>query len=560
MKMKIIFLILGSILAVNDVRATDNEAFIQAISSANYAKVKMMIAEGAEVNAEANGRWPLETAVFNGNIALASLLLDSGAVVDQKGNLGATPLATAAGMFGQLAMVKLLVEKGANVNAEDNFGETPLSAASRNENSAIVSYLVKNGARAISQKCNSALFNASHEGMLRNVKILLSNFKEIINFKNKNGDTALLNAAKGGRFQVYKYLLSQGAVSSIADRDGNNLLINAVKGGNYWIVQDLLNRGLDPNYRNINGETALMHAAFSGNVAILQLLLNRGATVNVTGRSSHDTALHPAIIGQQSDLRTLWRLVPQANLEYRRLGMLVSLNHNKLEASKIFYSYLNRADRAEYRQKAIMIAAEKGYLTLLKYYADQGGNLTAQDSEGNTPLMLAARFGNFETLKYLVQKNVPLETKDKGSRTASTLAAEFYELGILKSLKAKGADLNVLDQKNQTILMRVVGTFAPPYHSRFKRELMVAYLIKENNIDAQDSAGETALMKAIRGQNELMVRQLIEACANQRIENKQFLSAASVAHHYAPTMVKYLYPPANPVCRKVPAILASKGR
>ncbi|MEK6625925.1 MAG: ankyrin repeat domain-containing protein, partial [Bdellovibrionota bacterium] len=319
--------------------------------------------------------------------------------------------------------------------------------------------------------------------------------------------------------------------------------IKAVKGGNYGIVQDLLNRGFDPNYRNKNGETALMSAAFFGNVAIAQLLISRGASVNVTGNASTENAIYWAIIGRRPDLRMLELLVRYANVQYRQQGMIEALVLNKLEASKIFDFYLKGADRKEYRQKAIMIAAERGHLTLMKHYAALVASLNAQNPDGVTPLMLAAKNGNVETAKYLLQNNVSLASWDKEGRTAATYAAEAFELELLQTLKKMGVDLNIRDIKKQTLLMRVAGAPHPFIYLKPKQKRMLDYLIRENNIDAEDSAGETALMKAIRGLSPAIIRQLIEACAERDITRLGFL-----AFKYAPSMERYLYPATNPTC------------
>jgi len=541
------------LMAFNPIFGAGQEDFIAAISGEKYDLVKKMIEEGMNVNTDTNGRWPIHTAVFSGNVAMTKLLLDNGAKVDQRDNLDATPLITATGMFGKLAMVKLLVERGADINSHDSFGETPMLNAAGNENYALVKYLLQKGARVITSQCDSAISRAAARGMLKNVKIIVSQFRQIIDHKNKKGESALHSAVESGNYHTYRYLLSQGAKSTFVDNDGNNLLITAVLGGSYSIVQDLLRKGFNPNFQNNQGETALMKATFSGNFSLVQLLIEHGASVNIRGKSSVDTAIYWAIIGRTTNVRMLRLLAKHANNENRKNAILIALHHNKPEASKIFFRYLDNADRAKFRHEAVMLSARLGYLAQLKSYSF-GANLNATNEEGNTPLMLAAKHGNIETLKYLISKKVKLESRDNLGRSAATLAAQAYELDILKALKMSGATLNSLDNKKQTILMQVVGIFAPSFHLRAKGKLMLEYLIRENNINAQDEAGESALMKAVRANNVSMVRQLIEACASLTLENKQSLDVKAVAYHDAPTMTEHLYPPSNPACRSGTAV------
>ena len=142
-----------------------------------------------------------------------------------------------------------------------------------------------------------------------------------------------------------------------------------------------------------------------------------------------------------------------------------------------------------------------------------------------------------------MQNNVPLTFRDKEGRTAATYAAEAFELELLQTFKKKGVDLNILDNKKQTLLMRVAGAPHPFIYLKPKQKRMLEYLMRENNIDARDSADETALMKAARGLNPAIIRQLIEACAERDITRLGFL-----AFKHAPSMERYLYSATNPAC------------
>ena len=109
------------------VNANDNSSKPSSLTAANDMEmVKLLIANGADVNAKANNDWtPLYRVVSK---EMANLLIEKGADVNAKDSSGETPLHVAIN-HGAKAVVEVLITKGANVNAKNNQGETPLEFA-----------------------------------------------------------------------------------------------------------------------------------------------------------------------------------------------------------------------------------------------------------------------------------------------------------------------------------------------------------------------------------------------------------------------------------------------
>lgn len=86
-------------------------------------------------------------AFFNGNVDLASTLLEAGAEVDAvaRNNQQVTPLHSAAA-HRHNAIIRLLLERGANVNARQQDGETPLMEAAQNGETELVDLFLAQGA------------------------------------------------------------------------------------------------------------------------------------------------------------------------------------------------------------------------------------------------------------------------------------------------------------------------------------------------------------------------------------------------------------------------------
>ncbi len=93
------------------------------------------------------GKSPLPDAAYRGHLDLVNILLDHGADINAKDELGFTALARATSFQNHPEIAKLLIERGAEVNTHDKFGRTPLHGALEYGNIDSVSLLRKQSAK-----------------------------------------------------------------------------------------------------------------------------------------------------------------------------------------------------------------------------------------------------------------------------------------------------------------------------------------------------------------------------------------------------------------------------
>lgn len=124
-----------------------NEAFVTAASKGSNAKLKKILAEGANINGHIGkyGETALMLAVRNGHTDTVELLINKGADIEAKDEDGQTPLMFEAA-WGDIETVKLLIDKGAAIEARDDDGNTPLMQAAKQYRTEIVKLLLKKGA------------------------------------------------------------------------------------------------------------------------------------------------------------------------------------------------------------------------------------------------------------------------------------------------------------------------------------------------------------------------------------------------------------------------------
>ena len=146
--------------------AADTPALFDAIRAADTAYIKAHVTKPELEARDRRGSTPLMHAAAFGNLNTLKLLLDAGADVRARNNMGATALLWAA---ADPERARLLIEHGADVTAVSKQGRTPLmAAAARKGGSAIVGLLLSKGADVHAKDVigNTALTLAARAGDL----------------------------------------------------------------------------------------------------------------------------------------------------------------------------------------------------------------------------------------------------------------------------------------------------------------------------------------------------------------------------------------------------------
>lgn len=125
---------------------------------------------------------------------------------------------------------------------------------------------------------------ACFSGDLVRVRNILSQGQEDINGKagNSLGKTPLMQAAHGGRKEVFDFLVSEGADISLLDNYGFNILHWACRGGSVEMVKYILSlNGMDVNTTGTDGTTPVASAAWMGHKDVVDFLVGEGADVTL---------------------------------------------------------------------------------------------------------------------------------------------------------------------------------------------------------------------------------------------------------------------------------------
>lgn len=180
-------------------------------------------------------------AIRRNNFALVKELAENGADINARciGRYTTYPIIAAAGK-GTVQMVKYLVDKGADLSVTNSTEHriNALDAANICGHYNVVLFLVAKGMKINERN----LLIASKKGYLKLVKYYVSKGLNV-NFKSRWGTTPLSLAASNGHFNVVKFLVSKGADVHARDNNGKSILSYALETKNPRIINFLKSKG-----------------------------------------------------------------------------------------------------------------------------------------------------------------------------------------------------------------------------------------------------------------------------------------------------------------------------
>ena len=203
-----------------------------------------------------------------------------------------TPL-LAACRFGHSQVARRLVDMGADLDANDVLGDSSLIHASRCGHLGTVNMLGKANHDAANIKGETALIVAvSSERENSSAiagKLILGGCD--VNVQDASGTSALMIAARLGKYRMVKRLCNAGADVEAADRHKRTAMHHAARYGHQLVCVALVDNISDVDVRDRNGWTPLMYASRWNRTSVAEYLIDQGALVNVRERKEGKSAL-----------------------------------------------------------------------------------------------------------------------------------------------------------------------------------------------------------------------------------------------------------------------------
>ena len=268
--------------------------------SGDLNRVQELIRSGEDVNDPRRGISLLMVAIGKGFKEIALALLEAGADVHAKNNVGQLPIHWACSE-GLEEVVQSIIDRGSPVSGRDSLGNSPLMCAWHD--TGISTRLLRAGAscKGLSEwELNDLFFRVCNECDLLAVQTLLKNGCCTSTLSKEKKEALLRCACHEGDVFVVQALLKNGCnVSILSSKERNKLLIHACYLGHIYIAEALIADGCHVNCVNSDGCTPLMIVAHEGYEELVRALILAGADLNMQSTNGN-TALHFAAISNHT--------------------------------------------------------------------------------------------------------------------------------------------------------------------------------------------------------------------------------------------------------------------
>ncbi len=406
-----------------------------------------------------------------------SRLLKFGAPTDQLNSSGTTALLSAI-YSDSVSAAELLIKAKANVDLDVD-GTTPKKLADAIGSPEIRALLVDG------KKFNRAdmLRRAAREGDEDKVK-------ELLKAGVKGGDadasgyTALLDAVISNSEGVVNILLEAGASPRAQSKDGMTPAAAAAMSGNIKIMEALIDSGIDVNGA-LRGVNLLTIAIVSNHMDTVDVLLDNGAKATQENEDGSTPALIADNLGYKALAGRLGGVKMPASAKNIKLAKAI-MSGDYSEFEKALRDSVDLNQTGPDGVPALLIAAAKGELKMVRALLSEGANVTATAPDGSNVIHAA------------------LSGDDKGTATKISLQALTYAND--KSRKTLTRLLHEQYSSNRSAYVQLISSMGPgnTYFFDFLKKINV-----DLQINRKDPDGITPVIAAVLSQNTTAVEEFV---------------------------------------------------
>lgn len=384
-------------------------------------------------------------------------------------------------LFTAIQTVDSLAEYGLtgsllDVNTPDAALTPPLVLAASLGKATIVKELLNMGAdiNAKDKDSDTALLQATKRGYSAVITELLSNPRRLpdLEAKTPTGYTALHYSIMLRKIDIAQQLLVASANTEGQDVNGRTPLLLAAIFNIPLLVLELLQRGANIEHADMNGETALVQAVNKGHKDIIKLLVEKKANASHLAKNGNTPLLVALSKKDLSLLTLLLSTNPDVNVPCGDKIKLTYLTFASTMEGPFVRLFLEKGANPNQTilnptggESPLSIASKMNFHGTVDLLIKAGASVNLPiDPEGLTALTrlfikrssILMPYSRIHMVKHLIAKGADIRQKfvagpHKGMDALAFARVQGVEPGILQVLEEKEAELKVADLRGQAL-------------------------------------------------------------------------------------------------------------
>lgn len=212
-------------------------------------------------------------------------------------------------------------------------------------------------------------------------------------------------AVHGKNHQIIELLCENGANPHLVDNGGYSLLMEAVIVNDSWTIDYLLNKGVDINHQSNDGKTAVMLSDTISKGEIYYLLKKNHAKIDLYSAIKHNDF---EIV--KECLSANLSLINKPDKEGWPPLILACMFSGNDVVNFLIYNKADINQKNKFGATAIMHAALRNRIEIVRLFVEKGANINVIDQEGMTTLDWAKN--NKKIFDYLIKKGAKEKSKE----------------------------------------------------------------------------------------------------------------------------------------------------
>lgn len=372
----------------------------------------------------------------------------------------------------------------------------------------------------------SDLGKAITEGNIEQVKSILNANPGLLDLKDSQGRTPIIQALSEGQKEIALELIGRGADVSIGDNENTQPIHFAAMIGSIELFELVRSKGIDPDRKDDNGITPLFYSIQGRHPEMSRYLIEKGADLKVVSNTRWTLLLYAVVFGQVETVQLLVAKKADINQKNRDgfTPLHSAVSFGQTDIVKILVENGARIEETNnHGETPLFQARNTNTYDAAACLIARGAKVNHRSNEGGTALMEICGRGSVNVAELLLKNGADINSSDSTGNTALTVTAYSRNPDAMsKFLIMSGADVNPAGCTHGKSCICNPGHMTPLHAAAMMGQLEMAknLITSGAKINVYNHTGYTPLLLAVKSGNDKLTKYLVENGAFLNMKDK----------------------------------------